>query len=63
MGGLGGPFGPVRAAPPAGKLGHIMFLKSVTELGVDFDAVRGVMLCHQRSWLDGLAETAGALLA
>jgi hypothetical protein len=36
-----------------------MFLKSVTELAVDFDEVRAAMLRPPRRWLDGLADVAG----
>jgi hypothetical protein len=36
-----------------------MFLKSVTELPVDFHDVRAVMLHTPREWLDWLAATAG----
>lgn len=37
-----------------------MFLKSVTELPVDFGEVRAVMLRRSHQWLDGLADAAGA---
>ena len=37
-----------------------MFLKSVTELTVDFADVRAAMLSEPRAWLDGLAGAAGA---
>ena len=36
-----------------------MFLKSVTEVRMDFDEVRAAMLGPQRRWLDGLAAAAG----
>lgn len=36
-----------------------MFLKCVTELAVDFDAVRATVLGDPRNWLDGLAAAAG----
>ena len=36
-----------------------MFLKNVTELAVDFDDVRAVMLRTPREWLDWLAAEAG----
>jgi len=36
-----------------------MFLKSVTELAVDFQDVRAVMLSDPRRWLLGLASEAG----
>jgi hypothetical protein len=37
-----------------------MFLKSVTELNVDFADVRAAMLSEPRTWLAGLAAAAGA---
>ena len=37
-----------------------MFLKSITELTVDFAYVRAAMLSGPRAWLDGLAAAAGA---
>ncbi len=36
-----------------------MFLKSVTELELDFDDVRAAMLDHPHAWLAGLAAAAG----
>ena len=36
-----------------------MFLKSVTELTVDFDDVRAAMLHRPHRWLEGLADAAG----
>ena len=36
-----------------------MFLKSVTELTIDFDDVRAAMLHRPHRWLEGLADAAG----
>lgn len=36
-----------------------MFLKAVTELAIDFEAVRAAMLTRPERWLGGLAEAAG----
>lgn len=36
-----------------------MFLKAVTELAIDFEAVRAALLGRPERWLGGLAEAAG----